>query len=160
MFPLGAGGCHCLFSCLPWQHSNMLRSQICLALSPVSSRWHAFQRSRLETIKDKITGNSYMFPKIMHHSQESGLAYVVSIFANGTNSPPRFCVLIHRWLSLGDSHWILLNLDLKPKIMNITLFPRANLQTELKLHYLQRPKDFKCEFFSLHFKAIFQNSNI
>lgn len=80
---------------LPWQHSNMLGSQICLALSPESSCWHAFQRSRLETIEYKITGNSCISPKIMYHYQDSGLAYV-SIFANGTNSPPAFCVGIHR----------------------------------------------------------------
>lgn len=80
MFPLKTGGCLCLFSCLLWQHSNMLGSQICLALSPVSSCWHAFQIIRLETIKYKITGNSYISPNIMCHYQDSRLATEIGLF--------------------------------------------------------------------------------
>lgn len=54
-----------------------------------------FPKSRLETIKYKVMGNSYILLKIMLHYQDSALAYV-SIFANGTNFPTGFCVRIHR----------------------------------------------------------------
>lgn len=129
MFPLGAGGCHCLFSRLPWQHSNMLGLQMGLALSPASSCWRAFQTSRRETVKYKITGNSYMPPQVYITTRIQDWP-VLLVFLPITPIIPQVSVLgvqgdCPQVIFIGFYRRYKL---LKPKIMSSILLQRTNLK--------------------------------